>query len=198
MPRRLPPPRAGSSSCTPSRCTVITDLEELAGVAVRRIHGDKGYRGHNYPGRFKVWISGQVRRVTKAICREMLHRAAIEPVISHLKDDHRRRRNHLKGRHGDRINAVLAAAGHNFSLLLRGGFHYYGLIAFHLHCLLSLKQTIGIFPAADIYGARWHCRHGIGRCSTLPDDVMKRYRDPSCGTRSRTRAISQSAMVAYQ
>jgi hypothetical protein len=27
-------------------------------------------------------------------------------------------RNYLKGRHGDRINAVLAAAGYNFSLLL--------------------------------------------------------------------------------
>jgi hypothetical protein len=27
--------------------------------------------------------------------------------------------NHLKGRDGDRINAVLAAAGYNFSLLLR-------------------------------------------------------------------------------
>jgi IS5 family transposase len=28
-------------------------------------------------------------------------------------------RNYLKGRHGDRANAVLAAAGYNFSLLLR-------------------------------------------------------------------------------
>ena len=28
-------------------------------------------------------------------------------------------RNHLKGREGDRINAVLAAAGYNFGLLLR-------------------------------------------------------------------------------
>jgi IS5 family transposase len=46
-------------------------------------------------------------------------RAAIEPVIGHLKDDHRMRRNYLKGRDGDRINAVLAAAGYNFSLLLR-------------------------------------------------------------------------------
>jgi hypothetical protein len=36
-------------------------------------------------------------------------------VIGHLKDDHRMRRNHLKGRDGDRINAVLAAAGYNFS-----------------------------------------------------------------------------------
>jgi IS5 family transposase len=98
---------------------VIADLEKLTGAAVRRIHGDKGYRGHNYPDRFKVWISGQVRRVTKAIRREMRRRAAVEPVIGHLKDDHRMRRNYLKGREGDRINAVLAAAGFNFSLLLR-------------------------------------------------------------------------------
>jgi IS5 family transposase len=98
---------------------VVADLENLTGVAVRRIHGDKGYRGHNYPDRFKVWTSGQVRRVTRAIRREMRRRAAVEPVIGHLKDDHRMGRNHLKGRDGDRINAVLAAAGYNFSLLLR-------------------------------------------------------------------------------
>ena len=35
------------------------------------------------------------------------------------RPDHRMRRNHLKGRGGDRSNAVLAAAGYNFSLLLR-------------------------------------------------------------------------------
>jgi IS5 family transposase len=98
---------------------VIADLEKLTGVTVRRVHGDKGYRGHNYPDRFKVWISGQVRHVTKAIRREMRRRAAVEPVIGHLKDDHRLRRNYLKGRAGDRINTVLAAAGYNFSLLRR-------------------------------------------------------------------------------
>ena len=96
-----------------------TERMAVIWVAVRRIHGDKGYRGHNYPDRFKVWISGQVRRVTKAIRREMRRRAAVEPVIGHLKDDHRMRRNYLKGRDGDRINAVLAAAGFNFSLLRR-------------------------------------------------------------------------------
>src|SRR5262249_31753071 len=89
---------------------VSADLEKLTGATVRRIHGDKGYRGHNYPNRFKVWISGQVRRVTKAIRREMRRRAAIEPVIGHLKEDHRMGRNYLTGRDGDRINAVLAAA----------------------------------------------------------------------------------------
>jgi transposase, IS5 family len=49
----------------------------------------------------------------------MRRRAAIEPVIGHLKSDHRMGRNYLKGRDGDRANAVLAAAGYNFSLLLR-------------------------------------------------------------------------------
>jgi hypothetical protein len=39
--------------------------------------------------------------------------------LHHFEDDHRMRRNHLKGREGDRTNAVLAAAGYNFSLLLR-------------------------------------------------------------------------------
>src|SRR5204862_6880812 len=49
----------------------------------------------------------------------MRRRAAVEPVIGHAKAEHRMDRNYLKGRDGDRINAVLAAAGYNFGLLLR-------------------------------------------------------------------------------
>jgi transposase, IS5 family len=60
-----------------------------------------------------------VRRVTGSIRREMKRRAAVEPVIGHLKAEHRMDRNYLKGRDGDRANAVLAAAGYNFALLLR-------------------------------------------------------------------------------
>jgi transposase, IS5 family len=98
---------------------VVAEMERLTGVEARRIHVDKGYRGHNHPNRFRVWISGQARRVTAAIRREMRRRAAIEPVIGHVKAEHRMDRNYLKGRGGDRINAVLAAAGYNFALLLR-------------------------------------------------------------------------------
>jgi IS5 family transposase len=98
---------------------VIEDMEKLTGIETRRIHVDKGYRGHKHPHKFRVWISGQVRRVTAAIRREMKRRAAVEPVIGHVKAEHRMDRNYLKGREGDRINAVLAAAGYNFSLLLR-------------------------------------------------------------------------------
>ncbi|HWQ12221.1 MAG TPA: IS5 family transposase [Roseiflexaceae bacterium] len=97
---------------------VIAEMTRQNGVEPKRIHLDKGYRGHNYP-RFRVWISGQVRRVTAAIRREMKRRAAIEPVIGHVKAEHRMGRNYLKGRDGDCSNAVLAAAGFNFSLLLR-------------------------------------------------------------------------------
>lgn len=49
----------------------------------------------------------------------MKRRAAVEPVIGHLKAEHRMDRNYLKGYEGDRSNAVLAAAGYNFGLLLR-------------------------------------------------------------------------------
>ena len=98
---------------------MIADMEKLTGIEAQRVHVDKGYRGHNHPNKFKVWISGQVRRVTAAIRREMKRRAAVEPVIGHIKAEHRMDRNYLKGREGDRINAVLAAAGYNFSLLLR-------------------------------------------------------------------------------
>ena len=98
---------------------VIADLTTLTDIASKRIHLDKGYKGHNHPDKFRVWITGQVRCTTAAIKRKMKPRAAIEPVIDHLKAEHRMDRNYLKGRDGDRINAVLAAAGLNFHLLLR-------------------------------------------------------------------------------
>ncbi len=97
----------------------MAEIERLTGIETRRIHVDKGYRGHNHPHKFRVWISGQVRRAATAIRREMKRRAAVEPVIGHLKAEHRMDRNYLKGPEGDRINAVLAATSYNFGLLLR-------------------------------------------------------------------------------
>jgi len=49
----------------------------------------------------------------------MRRRAAVEPVIGHLKEGHRMGCNYLKGRDDDSIDAVLAAAGYNLSLPLR-------------------------------------------------------------------------------
>jgi IS5 family transposase len=101
--------------------TVIPDMEALVGNTIQRAFVDKGYRGHNAPPdyTFRVVIAGQRRRVTPKIKREMRRRSAVEPVIGHMKAEHRMGRNYLWYRQGDAINAVLAAAGYNFSLLLR-------------------------------------------------------------------------------
>ena len=77
-------------------------------------------------------------RVTKTIRREMRRRAAVEPVIGHLKAEHRMERNYLKGRDGNRANAVLAAAGYNFSLLLRW---FEALLCALIHALLRTRRT---------------------------------------------------------
>jgi transposase, IS5 family len=100
---------------------VIPEIEAIVGNTLERVIADAGYRGHNAPAdyKFRVYTSGQKRRLTAAIEREMKRRAAVEPVIGHLKAEHRMDRNHLAHRSGDAINAVLAAAGYNFRLLLR-------------------------------------------------------------------------------
>jgi transposase, IS5 family len=101
--------------------TVIPDMEALVGNTIKRVFADKGYRGHNAPPdyKFRVFIAGQKRRMTSKIKREMRRRSAVEPVIGHLKSEHRMGRNYLWHRQGDAINAILAAAGYNFRLLLR-------------------------------------------------------------------------------
>ena len=65
--------------------------------------------------KFRVWITGQVRQVTKPMRREMKRRADVEPVIGHTNPGHRMGRDYHKRRDGDLINAVLASAGYNFS-----------------------------------------------------------------------------------
>ena len=52
--------------------TVIPDIEALIGNTIARILADAGYRGHNAPPdhKFRVYISGQKRRVRRTIKRE--------------------------------------------------------------------------------------------------------------------------------
>lgn len=104
-----------------SLAKVIPDIEKQLGNNPNRFIADAGYRGHTAPPayRLKVYTQGQKRRMTDQIKRELRRRSAVEPVIGHLKSEHRMDRNYLAHRAGDAINAVLAAAGYNFRLLLR-------------------------------------------------------------------------------
>src|SRR5262249_12254343 len=96
--------------------TVIPQMQALIDNILDRCITDAGYRGHNAPPdhKFKVYTSGQKRRLTPQIKREFKRRAAIEPIIGHLKEYHRMGRNYLAHASGDATNAVLAAAGYNF------------------------------------------------------------------------------------
>jgi transposase, IS5 family len=99
---------------------VVPAITEQIGVSLQRVIADAGYRGHNAPRSpgLRVYTSGQKRGVTEQIKRELRRRSAVEPVIGHMKDDHRLGRNHLAGRHGDAVNAIMAAVGYNFQRIL--------------------------------------------------------------------------------
>lgn len=99
---------------------IIPGMQALIGNDIKRILADAGYRGHNAPGahKFRVFTQGQKRGVTDIVKKMMKRRAAIEPVIGHIKNEHRLGRNYLAHGTGDAINAILAAAGYNFRLLL--------------------------------------------------------------------------------
>lgn len=62
---------------------------------------------------FKVFTLGQKQRVSTAIKREMKRRAAVEPMIGHIKNYHRFSRNYLAGTRGHAINAIPPATGIN-------------------------------------------------------------------------------------
>jgi IS5 family transposase len=63
--------------------TVIPDMEKMIGNELSRILADAGYRSHNAPEshKLRVFTSGQKRRITPAIKRQMRRRSAVEPVI---------------------------------------------------------------------------------------------------------------------
>src|SRR6267154_372875 len=84
----------------------------MAGGCASRKAGQRGTKVNSH-------TSKQKRRVTPAIKREMRRRSAVEPVIGHLKDEHRMGRNYLAHRNGDLNNAILAAAGYNFRRLIK-------------------------------------------------------------------------------
>ena len=97
----------------------INQVQQLTGIRPKEAVVDRGYRGkHYHPPDVKIHITGQ-RKTSGALKKLLQRRNAIEPVISHDKHDHGLCPNHLKGKEGDRINAVLSGCGYNMRKLLR-------------------------------------------------------------------------------
>jgi IS5 family transposase len=98
----------------------IQQVERLTGRTPDDVMVDQGYRGHGYEGAASVHVVRTIpKRATRAVRRMLKRRAAIEPTIGHLKSDNRLNRNYLTGSEGDKINALLSAAGYNLRKLLR-------------------------------------------------------------------------------
>jgi IS5 family transposase len=79
---------------------------------------DRGYRGKKEVDGTTISIPDKPKKRDTKYQKEQKRkkfrrRAAIEPVIGHLKSDHRLSRNYLKGFIGDEINLLLAAAAFN-------------------------------------------------------------------------------------
>ncbi|EMK06155.1 transposase [Leptospira sp. ZV016] len=105
----------------------INQMEKIVGLRPKEVYVDLGYKGKDHhPEDVQVHLSNKSRKkMTRWERMWMNRRSAIEPVISHLKQDHNMIRNFLKGKEGDRINAILSAAGFNFSKLIRAFFCYF-------------------------------------------------------------------------
>jgi hypothetical protein len=103
----------------------------------------------------------------------MKRRSAVEPVIGHLKDEHRMGRNYLGHRHGDFNNAILAAVGDNFHRLIRW---LSILLRLFLAALFvqpnALQRETPFFTDHDFQGNRKRfppfCDPALGLTSALP------------------------------
>ena len=97
---------------------ILHHVEASRGKAAKQAVCDRGYRGKREVNGTSIVLPGKALKQDSRYQRDKKRkqckrRAAIEPIIGHLKSDYRMARNYLKGAIGDRIN-LLRAAGHFF------------------------------------------------------------------------------------
>lgn len=93
---------------------VLDQFERLNGKQPKAVYADRGYRGIKQYKQTVICVPKLNKNITKQQRKSHSKRAAIEPIIGHLKQDYRLCRNYLKGITGDHMNLLLAAAAMNF------------------------------------------------------------------------------------
>ncbi len=108
---------------------------------------DRGYRGKKEVDGTVICIPDKaLRRDTKyqkeQKRKKFRRRAAIEPIIGHVKSDHRMQRNYLKGFIGDELNLLLAATAFNLKKWMNLFLLFFFMlrIALILHGLTKIRQ----------------------------------------------------------
>ena len=119
---------------------VLSQVQRLLGRVPAVGIADRGYRGKSKVNDTQIITPKPARKNAAKDAMELARkrfrrRAGIEPVIGHLKSDHRLKRNFLKGFAGDQINLIMAAAGFNFKKWMREG-------VFWLKNLLPIKVEL--------------------------------------------------------
>lgn len=97
----------------------LAQIERITGCLPKIGIVDRGYRGKRFVGETEIISPKPLGKKASSYQRNQTRkrfraRAGIEPVIGHIKHDHRMLRNYLKGATGDKINSLLAAAAFNF------------------------------------------------------------------------------------
>lgn len=90
----------------------------LTGITANEMYVDRGYRGPKQIGGTQIHLPRPNKNITRTQRKKHRRRAAIEPVIGHLKHNYRMLRNFLKGTFGDAVNVLLAAAAMNFKRMM--------------------------------------------------------------------------------
>jgi IS5 family transposase len=93
---------------------VLEQYERLNGKEAKNAFVDRGYRGVTTYKQTTIHIPKPDKNISRSNRKKHSRRAAIEPVIGHLKQDYRLCRNYLKGIIGDNMNVILSAAAMNF------------------------------------------------------------------------------------
>jgi len=92
--------------------------ERLTGIKAKEVYVDRGYPGHKQIEGTQIHLPKPNKNITLTQRKKHRRRAAIEPVIGHLKHDYRMLRNFLKGSFGDAVNVMLAASAMNFKRMM--------------------------------------------------------------------------------
>ena len=92
--------------------------QRLTGIKAKEVYVDRGYPGPKQIGGTQIHLPKPNKNITLSQRKKHRRRAAIEPVIGHLKHDYRMLRNFLKGSFGDAVNVLLAAAAMNFKRMM--------------------------------------------------------------------------------
>lgn len=101
----------------------IEQQQRLTGITLKNTYVDRGYRGVKEVLGTKIIIpdipdKSRSNYEKQKLRKGFKRRAAIEPRIGHLKQDHRLSRNFYKGIKGDNINVMLAASAMNFKRMM--------------------------------------------------------------------------------